>query len=171
MASSSRGAPSSSSVRRRSSYEDDAWKIDSDDDEFKASQAKGVSSNGSRKSKQSGGGSSSRQHAPPARPHLFPVSTDNQASTSRDSLDPKMKLNRTSPERNARPSSSISSATQNGWTLIERTSSGGSTGATASASGASPSPAPETEVKRGSEVEAKQMLEAIREDVDDVLRG
>ena len=175
MSSSLNATPSSSSsVQAKPTWEDDAWKIDSDDDEFvKASRAATTSrSNGSQKGKPGGA-----RHAPPARPHVYPLSSEEEASSSRASI-PKVRV--MSEER---PSigSTGNTASQSGWTLIERSGSGAS--ASPGAGGDTPTAPGEGgggEGSRGegkpvsrrcSEAEAKEMTTCIEEDLDDVLRG
>lgn len=172
----SANASSSKIHQSKATWEDDAWKIDSDDDEFvKASRAgsttTATTANGGHKAKKSG----SARHAPPARPHPYPTSAEEGRNSSREgSSIPKVRV--TSTER---PSiSSSNTATQSGWTLIERTGSGGV--ASASPSGAAEAVEAESQdqtgsseakgARRGSETAAKLMVASIESDLDEVLR-
>jgi hypothetical protein len=175
--STSANASSSNIPYSKPTWEDDAWKIDSDDDEFVKASTPTSNNKGSRKEK---GGSA--RHAPPARPHLFPSSASLSRSSSRSSYlegssPPKVKVTPSEPSKNG---SSNNTATQSGWTLIERTGSGGA----ASGGGASPSSAAEVVERdshnqadsskrngRGSEEDANEMATSIESDLQDVLRG
>lgn len=169
---------STSSLQIKPTWEDDAWKSDSDDDEFvKTSKIGSTSStslfsNGSHKSK------SASRHAPPARPHPYPVSSDQTVSSS--SRDDIPRLQVVSAERPSISSPNTATSTQSGWTLIERSGSRGSASASPRVRGNTPLPEVEegaTKVgkklncRRGSETEAKMMIASIRDDLDDVLRG
>jgi hypothetical protein len=178
---------STSSLQSKPTWEDDAWKSDSDDDEFvKTSRIGSTSStslftngSGSQKTKATGG---TARHAPPARPHPYPFSLDQTASSSREGSSlPKVQV--VSAERPS-ISSTNTSTTQSGWTLIERTGSRGSLSASVSPTGKDNTSLPGPEeadakissgkvphMRRDSETEAKAMIGSIRDDLDEVLRG
>lgn len=121
---SSRPAPDSSSTISLSGqssgpvppvWEDDAWGIDSDDDEFvKANNGRGRGNAGPS-------GMSKQKHAPPARPHPFPLSGEVKRGASSSSVPRASGEVRPQPLAGAEGSKRTSGA--GSWMFVERSGS------------------------------------------------
>lgn len=159
------GQHSTNRGSQSSSWEDDAWKIDSDDDEFvKASQAAGPSSAISKLTRlghegASQGPSVAKRHAPPARPHPnfahdpFPqLGTSHDAETKLPTAVPA-----TTAARPATRSTESVSETDLRRSKDEEHSA---------------QPIDHVQIKQHSrETQRREMKEAIRDNLSDILTG